>query len=101
VETSVWKDFHKFWIEAKIPVHMIRYEDILERPLEALSDLMKFILCVPSLEGTRIEEYIKLATQQSRPEVYKPRSGQINGNLRFFNEEKLKIVSLGAGKEMK
>ena len=61
-ETSVWKDFHKFWIEAKIPTHMIRYEDILERPLEALSDLMKFILCVPSLEGTQIEEYIKLAT---------------------------------------
>lgn len=27
-EITVWKDFHEFWMKAKIPVHIIRYEDI-------------------------------------------------------------------------
>ena len=31
-EIGVWKDFHEFWLKAKIPVHIIRFEDILERP---------------------------------------------------------------------
>ena len=29
-EITVWKDFHDFWIQAKIPVHIVRYEDILQ-----------------------------------------------------------------------
>lgn len=28
-EVCIWKEFHDFWIKAKIPVHIIRYEDIL------------------------------------------------------------------------
>jgi hypothetical protein len=28
-ELSVWKDFHQFWLNVKIPVHVIRYEDIV------------------------------------------------------------------------
>lgn len=28
-EITVWRDFHEFWLKAKIPVHLIRYEDIL------------------------------------------------------------------------
>lgn len=27
-EVTVWRDFHEFWLKAKIPVHIIRYEDI-------------------------------------------------------------------------
>jgi hypothetical protein len=54
-EITVWRDFTKFWMESQIPVHIIRYEDILERPTEALGDIMKFILCVPTIEGTRME----------------------------------------------
>jgi len=45
-EISVWKDFHDFWMKAKIPVHIIRFEDIIQRPALALSDLMKFVLNV-------------------------------------------------------
>jgi len=85
MEITIWKEFHKFWMETKIPTHIIRYEDICERPIEALSDLMKFILKVPSIEGTRIESYIKLASNEGRPEVYKPRSGKVGANMRFFD----------------
>ena len=28
-EVCIWKEFHDFWIKARIPVHIIRYEDIL------------------------------------------------------------------------
>lgn len=48
-EISVWKDFHDFWLKAKIPVHVIRYEDIVLCPKETLSELLKFILNVETL----------------------------------------------------
>jgi hypothetical protein len=36
----------------KIPVHLIRYEDILQRPVETMTDLMKFIFNVESIQDT-------------------------------------------------
>ena len=57
----MWKDFHDFWLKAKIPVHVIRYEDIVLAPRLALTELLKFILNVKTLEGTRVAKYIELA----------------------------------------
>lgn len=57
-EITVWKDFHEFWMRAKIPVHIIRYEDILQQPFNAFSSLIKFILNVDDLTGTTIEKYM-------------------------------------------
>lgn len=48
-EITVWRDFHEFWLKARIPVHLIRYEDILQRPVEALTNLMCYILNEESL----------------------------------------------------
>jgi hypothetical protein len=28
-EITIWKDFHEFYLNSKVPVHIIRYEDIL------------------------------------------------------------------------
>jgi len=28
-EISVWKDFHEFWLNAQIPVFLVKYEDII------------------------------------------------------------------------
>ena len=39
-DISVWKDFHDFWIKAKIPVHIVRYEDICEKPFPTLKSLV-------------------------------------------------------------
>lgn len=50
----MWKDFHDFWLKAKVPVHIIRYEDILQRPVAAMTDLIRFICSVPTLDGTLI-----------------------------------------------
>ena len=89
-EITVWKDFHDFWLNAKIPVHLIRYEDILGRPKETMMKLMRFILNEPaSLEGTVIERYVDLTVQEKAPEIYKPRQGQVNSNLAKFSSDQL------------
>ena len=69
-----------FWLNSGIPVHVIRYEDCLLKPEETLTDLMKFIYSQKSLEGTRLEQHIKLACKKPAPTVYKPRVGKINYN---------------------
>ena len=83
-EITVWKDFHDFWLKAKTPVHIIRYEDIVLQPKPTLIELVKYILNVRSLEGTRVESYIDLACNETAPEVYKPRKGRVNANMAKF-----------------
>ena len=84
-EITVWKDFHDFWLKARIPVHIVRYEDIIQKPEETLTDLMKFILNVQTLDGTRMQQYIKMAVKEKAPEVYKPRKGKVNGNREKYS----------------
>lgn len=72
-EITVWKDFHEFWLNAKIPVHIVKFEDIMFNPKIALMKLMKFVLNEPEIEGTLIEHYVDLAVQEKAPEIYKPR----------------------------
>ena len=66
-ELKVWKEFHKFWLASKIPVHIVRYEDLVATPEPVLIDLMKFILNVKKLDNTRAEAYVKLATKEKAP----------------------------------
>ena len=80
----MWKDFHDFWLKAKIPVHVVRYEDIVLNPAPTMREVLKFILNVQTLEGTRVERYIQLACQEAAPEVYKPRKGRVNANMAKF-----------------
>jgi len=91
-EISVWKDFHDFWLKAKIPVHVIRYEDVVLAPRPTLCELFKFILNVNTLEGTRIEKYVELACKEKAPEVYKPRKGRVNNNVAKFKSEHLEYM---------
>jgi hypothetical protein len=72
-------------LNAKVPVHLIRYEDILGEPKATMMKLMRFVLNEPNLEGTRIERYVELAVQEKAPEVYKPRQGTVNSNLAKFS----------------
>jgi len=91
-EITVWKDFHDFWLKAKIPVHIIRYEDIVLRPEPTFTDLMKFILNVDTIENTRVAKYIKLAILEKAPEIYKPRKGKVNSNRAKFNPSQLEFM---------
>jgi hypothetical protein len=88
-EITVWKDFHDFWLNSKVPVHLIRYEDILGNPKATMMSLMHLILNEPNIEGTVIERYVDLTVQEKAPEIYKPRQGQVNSNLEKYNKEEL------------
>lgn len=91
-EITVWKDFHDFWLKAKVPVHLIRYEDIIGKPKETMMKLMRFILNEPNIEGTVIERYVDLTVKEKAPEIYKPRQGQVNSNLSKFNKDQLQYM---------
>ena len=65
-------------------MHIIRYEDITLQPKPTLTELIKFILNVRSIEGTKVERYIELACMEIAPEVYKPRKGKVNANMAKF-----------------
>ena len=88
----MWKDFHDFWLKAKIPVHLIRYEDIVLRPRTVFPDLFKFILNVESIEGTKIMKYIELATEEKAPEIYKPRKGAVHNNKSKYSADQLQYM---------
>lgn len=60
-DVTVWKDFHDFWLNAKIPVHIIRYEDIVENPEPTLKSLLEFILNIKDITGTKVEQFLKIA----------------------------------------
>lgn len=40
---KVWERFHLHWLSSTVPVHVVRYEDLLARPEGALTDLVAFI----------------------------------------------------------
>jgi hypothetical protein len=84
-------------MRAKIPVHIIRYEDIIQRPQMALENLCKFILNIDSVTGTQIETNIALAVKEKAPEIYKPRKGKVNGNTDKFTENNLLYMATHAG----
>lgn len=88
----MWKDFHEFWLNSKIPVHIIRFEDIIGDPKTTMTDLFKFLLTTSELEGSNIERYIDIAVKENAPEVYKPREGKVNSNLPKFTEEHLSFM---------
>lgn len=62
----MWKDFHEFWLKSRVPVHLIRFEDILNEPKETMMDLFKFVLNSKEVKGTNIETLIDLAIEKDK-----------------------------------
>ena len=88
----MWKDFHEFWLNSKIPVHIVRYEDVLCNPKVTMVKLFRFLLNTSEVEGRNIEKYIDLAVSEKAPEIYKPREGKCNANLDKFNRDHLDFM---------
>ena len=66
-EITIWKDFHDFWLSSKIPVHLIRFEDIILDPKPTMMKLFSFILNTPDLVGSKIEKYVDLTVKEKAP----------------------------------
>jgi hypothetical protein len=90
-EAAIYHEFHDYWCKQPMPMHIVRYEDLKDPVLkpQVLTEMMKFLLMVPSIEGTYIESVIQKVCQSEGPQVYKPRSGKVNANMKFFSQEQL------------
>lgn len=94
MEVTVWRDFHDYWINAEMPVHIIRYEDMVKRPRYAMTELMKFMYKLDDLEGTVIGQYVNMATEVAAPQKYAPRAGKAGmANIDKYDHELLTYMS--------
>jgi len=53
---------------------------------------MEFVLSQKDISGTKIEQYIKLATKDGAPMIYSPRSGKTGKNLALYSPDQLEIL---------
>jgi len=91
-ELSVWRDFTDYYLNCPVPLHVVRYEDIIGRQEETLVELFQFMMRTDHLEGTRIRKYIELACSENMPQRYKPRKGKVNANLDYYKKAQLNFL---------
>ena len=60
-ETTVWRDFHDYWLKETLPIetYFVTYESLLEEPQKTLTGLLQFLLNRHSLEGMSIQNHIE------------------------------------------
>lgn len=93
----MWRDYHEFWLNAKIPVHIVRFEDVLYNTKATMNKLLKFVLNSYCIDETYLEKYIDLAVQEKAPEIYKPREGRSNSNCDKYTRVHLDYMYSYAG----
>jgi hypothetical protein len=88
------RDFFKYVFEkisTEIPVHYLRFEDLVRDPKEALTGLFKFMLGVESLEGTvaeqRIDEIAARGNEGNKVYNLKKDSKKMNKNAYRYTPE--------------
>lgn len=80
-EIHVWMNFHKYWLggdECKVPVLVIRFEDLIQNPAAQLERIMKFSLdCQTEELASFWKNRIASVTDESTEKLgsYRPRSG--------------------------
>jgi hypothetical protein len=67
----------------------VRFEDMISKRQETMEKVMAFAFCVESVEGTYLEDRIKnfIENEEKLKNGYKPRSGKVNGNMKYYSEE--------------
>mmetsp|Transcript_17543 Transcript_17543/g.16766 ORF Transcript_17543/g.16766 Transcript_17543/m.16766 type:complete len:174 (-) Transcript_17543:172-693(-) len=88
-EAGVWYDHYQFWLNSSIPVHLVRYEDIISRPKETFTELLQFILETENLDNTNIVKYIEMKIEEGIKKIYKPRIKLTENVKDLFTQEQL------------
>ena len=81
-EILVWRDFHEYWLKQKIPLMVVRYEDLIRDTVKVVNKVIQFVLEVKSM--TFFEDRIQRAIGEEQVEnlgPYKARSGGIGKSL--------------------
>ena len=99
--TLAYKKIMQFWIEkasAKIPVKIIRYEDLQENPTDTLKEIMEFYYPNNKKYSKKVEEYV---LKQGVGSTYKNKSTRTNHedeysteNIDFINKELKEYMEL-------
>ena len=96
--TQGWRDYHRALIEQskKTPVYYVRYEDLILNPAETVSKLFCFLLDLPSIEGTVLEQRINSVCQQGHKgaEVYKLKegTGKLNRHAHLYSDAQIEEI---------
>ena len=91
-EIRIWLEFHKYWLEADIPVLVVRFEDLIKDANRQLTRMLEFSLGVNELSNYWKERRSHaLETTVDRLGSYKPRPGPKDasgkGQIRFSPEQ--------------
>jgi len=92
----------------QVPVHFVRYEDLLTKPEETLEGLFCYVLNRKSIDGLNIQKRIRAAVAMGHQATrayeqkidFEQSSGQIeektfifNRNIHFFTDEQQQFIS--------
>ena len=84
-------------LSKKIPTYIIRYEDLILNPEPVLNELFCFLLDVPTIEGTVVEQRIKLVSSgdNTTKSVYalKDKTKNLNKNRSMYDDNLMKELS--------
>jgi len=97
-EILVWRDFHEYWLKQKIPLMVVRYEDLIRDTVKVISKVIKFVLEINSM--TFFEDRIMRAIGEEQVEnlgPYKARSGGIGKSLTkgYYTPQLLHQINYG------
>ena len=67
-----WKKFYKYWLNAPIPCHIIKCEELIDDPAGILKDLSRFILGITSVEETKLDYAIHKVIKENIDQKYLP-----------------------------
>jgi hypothetical protein len=69
-----------------VPVHVIRFEDLLHDQQNQINGVFEFVLGIESVNGLYIGKRIDDVLKKGQAGVlYKPRAGQMNSNMKYYN----------------
>ncbi len=78
------------------PIHIVRYEDLVNEPKNTYEGIFKYLLEVDSLEGTnaqrRIDEVVAMGRAASQTYKFKATTGQLNANEKRYTPEQVKFI---------
>jgi hypothetical protein len=97
---AMFKEYHTFVLDTlrhKVPVFFFRYEDKTTRSTETLSEMFRFIMNKPSIEGTILQQRINKVTADSHTHekrtYYRLKSFEtLNRNISLYNKQQLDLI---------
>lgn len=82
--------------QKKNPMYIVRYEDLVNKPREAMLGLFSFILEKEDLEGTnamrRVEACVAAGQKATQSYELKNTTGRLNVNWNLFTEEQIEFI---------